>query len=295
MKKVLVTGGSGFIGGHVVQELESRGYDVDIYDINKPMFVTNATYWFWNIQCQENMRLLPSPNDVDAVFHCAGILGTSKLFYRIKRAEEVNVIGSLRVFEWATSGDSPGGSPVVIQPNLLGEWLNPYMLTKNQAERYGWMYAAEYDMKYISVKPTDVYGPRQSYQQGKASADFISAALKNEPIRIHGDGTAWVNYVFVKDVARLMVNAYEKRAVGKTLPLSHPDNDMGVEEFARKIIKQTGGSSEIGYVPMRRGQPYICNRIDHDCTETWKYIDPESLTSLGLGLVETIAWYRGLM
>lgn len=287
MKKVLVTGGSGFIGGHIAQELESRGYDVFIQDIHTPAFSFQGEYVAGDLLSGIKLHTV----DFGAIFHCAGILGTSKLFDNIVEAEQINVIGSIKVFQWAL--DNP--SIIVIHPNLLGQWLNPYMLSKNQAERYGWMFAQEYDMKYTSIKPTDVYGPRQSWAQGKASADFISSALKDEVLRIHGDGTAWVNYIFVKDVARLMVNAYEKKAVGKTLLLSHPDNDMGVEQFARMIIKQTSSSSEIGYVPMRRGQPYICNRIEHDCTETWKYIDPRSLTPLGLGLVKTIAWYRGLM
>ncbi len=292
MMKVLVTGGSGFIGSHVVQELERRAYNVVIYDKIPPACITNAEYIRGDIS---NGIMLPKVENFDAVFHCAGILGTSKLFDRMIDAVKINVLGSINIFNWATANNDDGvNSPVVIQPNLLGKWLNPYMLTKNEAERWGKMFANEYEMSYISIKPTDVYGSRQSWYQGKASADFITKALRNEMIPIYGDGTAWVNYIYVKDVARLMVTAFEKRAIGKVLPLSNPQNDMGVEQFARMIIELTNSDSEIGYVPMRQGQPHICNKIEHDLEETWKYIDPASLISLREGLLKTIEWYKGL-
>jgi len=291
--KILVTGGSGFIGSHVVQELESRNYDVVIYDQQPPRYITSAEYIMGNIG---NCIMLPNPRMFSAVFHCAGILGTSKLFDTMIDAIKVNVLGSVNIFRWAVGNeDDNHDSPVVIQPNLLGTWLNPYMLTKNEAERWGFMFAQEYGLRYISVKPTDVYGPRQSWHQGKASSDFITKALRNEMIPIHGDGTAWVNYIYVKDVARLLVKAYEKMAVGQVLPFSHPENDMGIEKFARLIINLTDSKSEIGYVPMRTGQPYKCPKIEHNLSTTWKYIDAATLMPLQDGLLKTIDYYRGLM
>lgn len=290
--KALVTGGSGFIGGHLSQMLEKKGYDVTIIDMRKPNFPFDGLVLKHDISMP--ICCIGAVN-FDVVFHCAGMLGTDKLFDFTAKAELVNVIGSINLFEWAIKKNARDHHPVVVQPNLLGLWLNPYMLSKNQAERYGFMYAEQHGLRYISIKPTDVYGPRQHWKDNKAAPIFILNALQDIDISIHGDGTAWVNYIFVKDVARLMISAFENKAIGKTLCLSHPDNNMGIEEFANQVIKYTGSKSNIVYVPMRRGQPYIVNQIEHNTTETWKYIDKESLTSLKDGLIQTIDWYKGLL
>lgn len=285
MGKILVTGGSGFIGGHTVQELESRGHDVIIMDVKPPNFITNAEFYKHDI-----IKPLSIYRNFDVIIHCAGMLGTSVLFNNIIKAEQVNVIGSLNIFKFAAKYCIP-----IIHTNLLGDWLNPYMQTKKQAERYGWMFAKEYGLRYTSVVPTDVYGPRQSMTQDKAVVVFINKALQGKTLPIYGDGSSWVNYIYVKDVAKLLVNIVEKNEHGQVLYLSHPDNDMTVTAFAKLIIKIVNSKSILDFVEMRKGQPGNIEKIEHDRNKTWRYINKDDLVSLSYGLTRTIEWYKNLL
>lgn len=289
--KVLVTGGSGFIGGHVVQELERRKYCVDIFDLVSPSYYTNANFIQGNIT--EPLPMIAT--EYVAVFHCAGLLGTSELFNRVIEAERVNVLGTLNVLDWACHNSDIADDIYVIQPNLLGDWLNPYMQTKQQAERYGMMYHEQHGLKYLSIVPTDVYGPRQHWSQRKAAPLFMIQAILGEPLSVHGDGNSWVNYVFVRDVARFMIDAYETGVYGKRIPLSSPEDDMGVGEFAGLVIAVAESKSVIEYVPMRKGQPGDIEKIEHSLESAMKIMDLATLTPLETGLKESIAWYRGIL
>ena len=296
--KALVSGGSGFIGSHIVEELERLKYDVTIFDITEPKFATKAKY----IEGDVVEFSLPKRNQYDVIFHCAGMVGTETLFANPYHAESVNVLGTIAILDWAKTQSN---KPIVIQTNLMGDWDNPYMISKNQGERYGKMYCHEWGVKYISVNPTDVYGPRQSTTQKKAAPTFITKAIQGEPIPIYGDGKSWVNYIYVKDVAKFVIKAVQDEYVGKTIYLSHPNNDMPIIDFAKEILRLVwqgdpmkeetfcaDKDKAIQYLPMRSGQPGSIERIEHDTAMAnsilAKYISLED------GLKETIGWYRNI-
>ena len=260
--KALVTGGSGFIGSHIVEELERLKYDVTIYDIAEPKFETKAKF----IEGDIVEFALPKSKQYNVIFHCAGMVGTETLFANPYHAESVNVLGTIAVLDWAKSQSGTGKEPIVIQTNLMGDWDNPYMISKNQGERYGKMYQSEWGVKYISVNPTDVYGPRQVTNQKKAAPTFITKAIVGEPIPIYGDGKSWVNYIFVKDVAKVVVKAAQDKFAGQTIYLSHPENDMAIMEFAKEVLRLVWQGDPIReesycgdmdkamqYLPMRSG------------------------------------------
>jgi len=296
--KAIVSGGSGFIGSHIIEELERLKWDVTIYDIVKPKYETKAKFIEGNI-----VELsLPKRARYDVVFHCAGMIGTETLFADPYNAEAVNVLGTIAVLDWAKSQPN---DPIVIQTNLMGDWDNPYMISKNQGERYGKMYYKEWGVNYISVNPTDVYGPRQSTTQKKAAPTFITKAIAGEKIPLYGDGTSWVNYIFVKDVAKFVVKAAKKEYAGETINLSHPDNDMPVIDFAKEILRLVWKSDPmregvfcadknkaIQFFPMRSGQPGNIKKTEHDLSLAKAIMILDSLASLEDGLKETIEWYR---
>lgn len=286
MPSALVTGGSGFIGSWLVQELENRHYQVDIFDLKAPNFISNASFW------EGDIVKAPLPNKhYDVVFHCAGLLGTETLFDRIREAAEANIIGTINVLEWARAD----GSTAIVQPNLLGRWLNMYMITKHCAEDIGLMYDRELGVKFLSIRPTDVYGPRQRLNAKKAAPLFITQALENSTIPVYGDGSSWVNYIYVEDVANFMIDAYESGAHGEIIALAHPDGDMAILEFAQAIIRLANSRSAVEFLLMRRGQPGNVKKIEFDLSRAHEIIDMGSLTNLEDGLKKTINWYEMAM
>lgn len=293
--RILVTGGSGFLGGAIVRNLEATGMcadgdDLVIADIVKPGYETEAEYMFLDIA--NEMPYIGGLYDI--VFHCAGLLGSSALFSNIMRAEQVNVIGTLNIL----CVHKHYG--LVIQPNLLGDWLNPYMISKNAGEQYGLMYRKEFGTKYVSVRPTDIYGPRQSISQGKITPSFIQAALKGYALRVYGSGDYKVRMLYVDDVAKFLVNvaANDLTEFG-TIDLGSllDTNYISVKNYAQLIIELTGSISAIQYEPMRRGQPESAVDAGVDLYQTGRISDMIGFdeTPLQNGLLETIEYYRKLI
>lgn len=292
--RILVTGGSGFLGGAIVRNLEAIGMcadgdDLVIADIVKPGYETEAEFVFTNIP--RGLSHLGMPYDI--VFHCAGLLGSASLFGQIEESAEINILGTLNVLK---TNRSYG---LVIQPNLLGDWLNPYMISKNAGEQYGLMYREEFGTKYVSVRPTDIYGPGQSLSQGKITPSFIQAALKGYALKVYGSGDYKVRLLYVDDAARFLVNVAVYGFVDlPTIDLGsqQASNYISVRDYARLIIELTNSDSIIEYEPMRRGQPESAIDAGVDLAETGRVSDiiGFSETSFAEGLEKTISYYREL-
>jgi nucleoside-diphosphate-sugar epimerase len=283
--RALVTGGSGFLGGQLAAVLHHRGYRVTVLDCVAPDYV-GVPHFIKHDISQEFPKVKPLGYDV--IFHCAGLLGSGTLFDKIRRTAEVNIVGTINVLDWAL------GNPdiTIVQPNLMGEWLNPYMITKQTAERIGLMYARYIGSKYLSIRPTDVYGPRQSLRDNKAASTFITRAIKGEPLPIYGSGTSWVNYIYVNDVANFMVAAYEAGAVNEVIDFCYPGGDITVVEFARRVIEAAESDSRLEYKPMRPGQPGDMPVISYDLSRASELYDMSCLTTLDEGLKVAVKWYR---
>ena len=195
------------MGGHLVENLERRGYQVTILDAEDPGFLYSFRHKAEYIQA-DIREDIPLECHFDVVFHCAGLLGTETLFNRVREAAEVNIIGTINVLEWGRVNPSL----FIIQPNLLGEWLNIYMISKHCAESIGLMYHKEFGSKYLSVRPSDIYGPRQRPDEKKAAPTFIECAERNLDIPIYGDGSSWVNSHMILDV-RVALNAFDRMSM----------------------------------------------------------------------------------
>ena len=282
--KILVTGGVGFLGSDIVKELvklpDIKPTDIVIFDKVLPKQPTGC--YIHQIDIANPIDFLYS-EPFDLVFHCAGLLGSETLLENAIDAEMVNVMGTLNILNIQKN------KGVIIQPGLIGNWLNSYMISKRAAERYGLMYRKWFGTKYISIRPTDVYGPKQSTEQGKITPTFIMAALQDKLLPIYGDGAYKVRMVYVDDVAKFMVAVGINRindfgVIDLTSLLN--TNFISVVDYAKLIIKLCGSRSILQYYPMRRGQPvqykYAPTNLDNMNKIKEQVGFPESLLQEGL-------------
>ena len=251
-----ITGGSGFIGSWICEELEKRGHTPYVLDHKGRMDhgllgdVRDATI------------VMEMAAHVDAIIHLAAVLGTTETIDAPLASAETNIIGTLNVFEAASRYDLPVVFAAVGNANIA---RGTYCITKSCGERFVEMYREDRGLKVISVRPMNAYGPRQSAPSPYGSAkvrkivpSFICSALSGNPMRLYGGGTQYSDSVWVGDVARVFVTALEEAAKGN-IP-KHPI-DVGnlapytVLEVAQEIQKHIP-NAKIDIVPMRTGEPH---------------------------------------
>ena len=285
--KVLVTGGSGFLGRSIVKKAEeSEQGELYIHDIVKPDFPTDAHF----IPADKEKALSES-GPFDVVYHCAGLLGTELLFSHILKAEEVNVLGALKIFEMQKN------TGIVLCAGLIDEWLNPYMISKHTAERYGLMYRTWYKTKIVSVRMTHLYGPGQSMQQDKILPTFITKALANEPLVVFGSGDQEVQFLYVEDAADVFVKTAERDCTDQPvidITSLLEGNTMSVNDCAQIIIELTNSKSTISHTDNRLGQPYDYRKTPVNIQQTKKLFEDLGIieTPFVKGIEKTIQYYE---
>ncbi len=286
-ERVLVTGAAGFIGRHLVRALSREGFEVIALDKRRFDFKdTNVKFLTGDILRYDFDRLFRQ-EDVEGIFHLAGLLGTTELFHRIIEAEMVNVVGLLRVLEAMRRNDI---DKVVFtsKPNV---WKNNvYTITKENAERYLNMYREIYGIKTVITRPFNVYGPEEYLEEyRKAIPYFIVASLRNEPLEVFGTGMQTMDPIYVEDVVQALIRSYimapkDIVEIGSSKPVR-------VIDLAKKIIELTGSSSKVTYLPMRKGEPLDILNIRAD-GRMKSLIGYEPKVDLDTGLSTTIEWYR---
>lgn len=281
--KLLVTGGSGFIGGHLVELLEEKGHDVIIYDLKEPeWFTPKAEYIKGDILDTDHLK--ESADGTEGIFDCSGVLGSAETFDHIYKTFEVNLFGTLSVLETAKTLDIP-----VVYLSLKNEWKNPYMISKRAGTEACEMYFEYQDTKTCAIRGLNAYGPRQHWNPvRKMFPRFTMQLLTGNPITIFGDGDQIVDMIYVKDMAEIMLRAFENRVWGEVF-----DAGTGVPktvlDVALDLQEEIGG--EINFTPHRIGEPERAIALaDPSFVKQILGYYPE--TSWKDGIKKTINWYR---
>lgn len=286
-KKILVTGGSGFIGQHLIDSLLKKKCQVAVLDRTPKIPPTKVKIFRGDIR--NRMFVKKAIKGIDLVYHLAGVLGTEELNIRSIEATEINVIGTLNVLEEALLNKTK--VLFVSKPNI---WLNTYSITKEAGEKFCLMFHKIFGLKTVIVKWFNVYGPDQKhYGVQKAVPTFIVKALKNEPLPIFGNGNQMADFIYVTDTATLTIKAAEAKKMEGQIVEIGSGKGTKVIDLARMIIKLTKSKSKLKFLPMRDGENPNAKIIAN--TMMLKKLKFKPKVGLKEGLLKTIAFYKKLL
>lgn len=229
-KKVIVTGGAGFIGSHLVERLMSEGYDVHVIDNlvsgKKEQVHPGATFHQIDICDIETLGVVFQ--DVDTVFHMAALPSVPYSIDRPVESAKVNIMGTINVFDAArragarrivfSSSSAIYGDQesLPIHEQMIPHPASPYGLQKLEGEMYAKLFQELYGIEIVCLRYFNVFGPRQNPMGAYASVipKFIDQKKKGEPITIVGDGTQTRDFVHVRDIVSANIAAAQSDKVG---------------------------------------------------------------------------------
>ncbi|MDD4990313.1 MAG: NAD-dependent epimerase/dehydratase family protein [Candidatus Pacebacteria bacterium] len=229
MSKILVTGGAGFIGSHLVDKLVELGHSVLVLDnlSNGKKENINPKAEFHQIDICDFPVMSLYFKEIDFVFHLAALprvplsiedpIGTSK----------VNISGTINVFEAArqnkikrvisTSSSSVYGNQdkLPLREDMAPNPISPYGLQKLVGEQFAKLYSELYNLPVVSIRPFNVYGPRIDVNSGYALAlgRFLKLKSQKKPLTIDGDGEQTRGYCYVADLVRAFILAMQSEKI----------------------------------------------------------------------------------
>jgi UDP-glucuronate decarboxylase len=272
-RRILVTGGSGFIGSHLVRRLLDSGYEVLVVD----NFYSGTRLNLADVLQEPRLEMLrhditfPLYVEVDEIYHLA--CPASPVFYQRDPVQttKTSVMGSINMLGLAkrtkarillASTSEVYGDPK-IHPQDESYWgnVNPigprscYDEGKRCAETLFFDYRRQHDLPIKVARIFNTYGPRMRPDDGRVVSNFIVSALTGRPITIFGDGSQSRSFCYVDDLVdgliRLMNTPHE---VTGPINLGNP-NEFTMSELADKVLAVVGGSSELQYHPLPTDDP----------------------------------------
>lgn len=271
--KVLVTGGAGFIGSHLVRLLQKAGEDVTVVD----NFSTGRRENLPNgITCRQVDVTSPALNDVfdegafDAVVHLAGQTTVHVSMADPELDGMQNVIGSIHVLEqarrcgvsrviFASTAASYGDVPEERLPIDESEALSPlsfYGLSKVTVEKYLALYQRAYGLDYVVLRFANVYGERQGIGgEGGVISIFAKKVAQGEPLTIYGDGGQTRDFIYAGDIASGIYAALKTRQVNRAYNLS-TQTETSLKELVSVLEQAVGHEIPVSCKEARSGDIY---------------------------------------
>lgn len=274
--KILITGGAGFIGSHLAEELLSRGDSIYIIDnlstgsannIEHLMSDKKFHYTFDTIMNFSALKELV--NQCDMIFHLAAAVGVRLIVDSPVKTLETNIKGTELVLEAAAEKNKlvilASTSEIYGKNNNIPFKEDDDIVlgaTKKQRWSYGcskavneFMALAYYKEKGLDVVITRLFntiGPRQTGDYGMVVPRFVKQALAGNPLTVYGDGTQTRSFTYVGDVVSALVDlSKEKKAIGEIFNIGGPD-EISIINVAKKVIELTKSKSKIEFIPYEK-------------------------------------------
>jgi UDP-glucose 4-epimerase len=302
--KVLVTGGAGFIGSHVVDGYVAAGHEVVVVDDlstgHRENLHPKARFHQLDIQDPRTVEVIHGERPEVLNLHAAQMSVRNSVEDPLHDAR-INILGTINLFEAARQAGvrrvlfvSSGGAVYGDQETFPASEghatnpLSPYGVSKRAGELYAFFYQAEYKLPFVALRYANVYGPRQDpHGEAGVVAIFSGRMLRGEPVTINGDGKQTRDYVFVGDVARANLLALERDVRGPVNIGTGIETD--VNELAKIMLDATGARSKVEHGPAKPGEQRR-SVIAHDRAARELGWRPE--VALKDGLHRTVDWFR---
>ncbi|MGD9768664.1 MAG: NAD-dependent epimerase/dehydratase family protein, partial [Pseudolabrys sp.] len=306
-------GGAGFNGTGLARHFLDRGDRVTLFDV----YVRDAMHYFPEIAAHPNLRrikgdvrdlaaLKEAVGDATLVFHLAAIAGVSKYFRIPAEVMEINVLGTYNVleaikdnrnvrafFDFSTSeiyGSNCFGAredgDVKMENIFAKRWT--YATSKMASEKFGMAYYWQYGVPFVGVRPFNVYGPGQ-VGEGVISY-FLNACLKQETIKITGDGSQCRTYCYVDDFVdgiRVLVDNVDK-AIGTSFNIGRSTEMYSVLSLAQLVQDIAGVPQSVEYVQHTGDDVMVRSPSVAKLTA----LGYKPKVDLREGLTRTLDWYR---
>ena len=302
--KVLVTGGAGFIGSHIVDAMINEGHEVVIADNlstgQRQNINPKARFYEVNI-CDPALERVFKLENPQIVCHQAAQTVISRSVSEPIFDANVNILGSLNLISsclrygvkkviYASSGGAVYGEPkyLPVDEKHPVDPLSQYGASKHTVEHYLHLYWLQHGLEYVSLRYPNVCGPRQN-PSGEAGvvAIFTGQMLRGERPTIFGKGDKTRDYTYVSDIARANVLAMSAGKIGiYNLGTGVETSDQQIFDM---IAQNVGYKEAPDYAPVRKGEIYrICLNFSRAQAEFgW-----QPLVSLKEGLAQTVAFYK---
>lgn len=233
--KIAITGGGGFIGHATRLYAQELGHEVWTFD---------------RADGHDILGDLDGLKGADTVIHLAGLLGTHELFTTVQDAIDVNITGSYRVMEWCIANNAS-----YVGITMPDAFPSIYTATKIATQRLATALYHSRGLRVSHVRAFNAYGPGQKHGPGhpqKIIPTFATAAWRNEPIPVWGDGTQTVDLIHVDDIARILVAA--TGVTSNRVIDAGTGTALTVNQVADYVIKTTKSLGGVKYFPMRDGE-----------------------------------------
>ena len=312
MKRVLISGGAGFIGSHLCERLLGEGNDVICIDNYFTGHKSNIRHLLKhpNFEVIRHDIIYPYMAEVEEIYNLA--CPASPIYYQHDpvKTTQTSVIGAMNMLGMArynrakvlqASTSEVYGDPLV-HPQTEDYWghVNPLGLRscydegKRCAESLFMSYYREHGIPVKIVRIFNTYGPKMDINDGRVVSNFIVQALRNEPITIYGDGEQTRSFQYIDDLVEGMIRLMDDTPDDFTGPVNIGNpNEFTINELAAIVLELTGSKSKIVHMPLPSDDP---QQRKPDISLARKMLnDWEPTIQLRDGLVKTIAYFEDIL
>lgn len=301
--KILITGGTGFQGSHLAEDLLTKGHEVTILNTwseetekNSASFKNRANFIWGSVTDREIVD--KSVREKEVVFHLAGRINVDESIKYPLEHITANIIGTYNILEairrnsnrliYVSSCESYGGSDQPINETRELKPQSPYAATKVAGDRLCYAYHRTYGIDVVIMRPFNVFGERQKEGDGGAVIPiFVAKALRGEPLTVFGTGEQKRDYMYISD----LINAYglvlERPEINGMAMNFGTGKETSIKSIAEYIAKKLGVG--INYKASRPGEVagFIC-----DYSKAKKILGWEPKVSAWEGIDRYIEWRR---
>jgi len=308
-KKVMVTGGAGFIGSHLCERLVARGDDVLCLD----NFFTGARTNVAHLLSADNFELLrhdvtvPLVVEIDEIYNLACPASPVHYQYDPVQTTKTSVHGAINMLDLAkrtgakilqsSTSEVYGDPEVHPQPESYKGNVNPigpracYDEGKRCAETLFFDYHRQNDLNIRVCRIFNTYGPRMHPEDGRVVSNFIMQALRGEPLTLYGDGSQTRSFCYVDDLVDGIMGLMDASDENTgPMNLGNP-NEFTIRALAETIAEMTGAKSEIVYMPLPEDDP---TQRCPDITLAKSVLEWEPKIQLRDGLTRAIEYFKNI-